>query len=86
MAAYRIEFSPHARREFSSLSKTIQKRIDEKILTLTLNPRPSGVKKLKGFENRWRIRVGDYRIIYEIIDNRLIVLVVQIAHRKDAYS
>lgn len=86
MPAYRIEFSPHARRELFSLSDSIQKRIDQKILALSLNPRPPGVKKLKGFENRWRIRAGDYRVIYEIVDDRLIVLVVQIAHRREVYQ
>ena len=49
------------------------------------NPRPNGVKKLKGYENTYRVRVGNYRIIYEIYDRETIVLVLSSIHRKDAY-
>lgn len=86
MPLYRIDFSTHARREFFSLPAPVQKQIDRKILTLAHNPRPPGVKKLKGVVNRWRIRVGDYRVVYEIIDDRLIVLIVQVAHRREIYE
>jgi mRNA interferase RelE/StbE len=50
---------------------------------LRTNPRPPGVVKLAGDDNLWRIRIGDYRVVYEIHDNRLIVLVLRVAHRKD---
>ena len=49
------------------------------------NPRPRGVEKLEGRENRYRIRVGDYRVIYEIHDEVLLVLVVRIGHRREVY-
>ncbi len=52
---------------------------------LAANPRPKGVKKLTGLDNLYRIRAGDYRIVYQIRDDRLIVLVVRIGHRKDVY-
>ncbi len=52
---------------------------------LAVNPRPKGVKKLSGLDDLYRIRVGDYRIVYQIHDDRLIVLVVRIGHRKDVY-
>ena len=52
---------------------------------LAANPRPKGVKKLSGPDDLYRIRVGDYRIVYQIHDDRLIVLVVRIGHRKDVY-
>ena len=86
MELYHIEFSSQARHEFSSLSGVILQRIDQKILALANNPRPPGVKKLKGYANRWRIRVGNYRVIYKIEDDRLIILVIQISHRSDAYT
>jgi mRNA interferase RelE/StbE len=52
---------------------------------LIQNPRPPGVLKMSGADNLWRIRIGDYRVVYEIHDERLIVLVLRVAHRKDVY-
>ena len=66
------------------LPDTVQERILEGISRLEKNPRPSGSKKLKS-RNLWRLRVGDYRIVYEIHDMILIILVVTVAHRKDVY-
>ena len=83
--AYRIEFKPSAAKEFSQLPKNIQKRIAAKVNTLADNPRPRGVEKLEGRENRYRIRVGDYRVIYEIHDEVLLVLVVRIGHCREVY-
>jgi len=83
--AYRIEFKPSAAKEFSQLPKNVQKRITIKVNTLADNPRPRGVEKLEGRENRYRIRVGDYRVIYEIHDEVLLVLVVRIGHRREVY-
>ena len=83
--AYRIEFKPSAAKEFSQLPKNIQKRITAKVNTLADNPRPRGVEKLEGRENRYRIRVGDYRVTYEIHDEVLLVLVVRIGHRREVY-
>ncbi|MEW6236139.1 MAG: type II toxin-antitoxin system RelE/ParE family toxin [Candidatus Omnitrophota bacterium] len=85
MTEYKIEFRPIARHNLRSLPKTIQKRIDILLLSLTENPRPRGVKKLKGIEYRWSLRSGDYRIVYEIHDDRLIVLVIDIDHRRQVY-
>ena len=83
--AYRIEFKPSAAKEFSQLPKNVQKRITAKVNTLTDNPRPRGVEKLEGRANRYRIRVEDYRVIYEIHDEVLLVLVVRIGHRREVY-
>jgi len=83
--AYRIEFKPSAAKEFSQLPKNIQKRIAAKVNTLADNPRPRGVEKLEGRENRYRIRVGDYRVTYEIHDEVLLVLVVRIGHCREVY-
>lgn len=63
----------------------VQRRIVSDVATLAYNPRPSGVVKLAGAENLWRLRIGNYRVIYEIHDDRLIVLVLRVAHRKDVY-
>jgi mRNA interferase RelE/StbE len=57
----------------------------EKILLLVADPRPSGVKKLKGFENEYRLRVSDYRIRYEIDDRTLTVVILDCKHRRDIY-
>ena len=83
--AYRIEFKPSAAKAFSQLPKNIQKRIAAKVNTLADNPRPRGVEKLEGRENRYRIRVGDYRVTYEIHDEVLLVLVVRIGHCREVY-
>jgi mRNA interferase RelE/StbE len=84
--AYAITFEPLALRQLSKLDKRLQSRIESKIYTLAHRPRPPGVKKLQGYENTYRIRVGDYRVLYEIHDKVLVVLVVEVVHRGDAYN
>ncbi len=84
--AYSIDFKPIAKRQLAKLHKNIQYRLQIKIDTLTDNPRPHGSKKLQGFENRYRIRVGYYRVIYEIHDDVLLVLIVKIGHLRDIYG
>ena len=81
---YQIVFTPAASRAFSALPKEVLRRVDARILSLAANPRPYGCKKLSE-ENFYRIRVGDYRIVYEIQDCALLVLVVRIGHRKEIY-
>ena len=83
--AYRVEFAPHAQRQFGALPKDIQRRLQSRIDVLIDHPRPSGIQKLKGSGNTFRLRVGDYRIVYEIYDDILLVLVVQVGHRRDVY-
>ena len=67
---------------------TIQcfKRIDRKILALADNPRPTGCKKLKGFKDQWRSRVGDWRVLYIIDDAAKLVTITRIAHRREVYE
>ena len=72
----------HALRKFPKQDRT---RISENIETLARDPRPDGCKKIKGMENLYRIRVGDYRVVYSIQDRILLVLVIRIARRKDVY-
>ncbi|MBC8346432.1 MAG: type II toxin-antitoxin system RelE/ParE family toxin [Candidatus Marinimicrobia bacterium] len=82
---YRILFKPSAFKQGKKLPKKIQSKIREAIDKLKTEPRKIGCKKLRGTNNLYRVRVGDYRIVYEIEDDRLIILVLKIAHRKDIY-
>lgn len=83
---YEIKFTKGARKMFSKLSDDLQDRIQLQIDDLAIEPRPNGVKKLKGEENAYRIRVGDYRVIYNIFDNVLVVKVVEVGHRSEIYK
>jgi mRNA interferase RelE/StbE len=76
---------PAVRREFRGLDSVTRERILRALIELETHPRPPGAKKLAGREDLWRIRVGDYRIVYEIHDRILLVLVVRVAHRHEAY-
>ena len=82
---YRIEFKPSAAKVFAKLPHEIQRQISVRINALAFNPRPPGVKALKGAEGLFRIRSGDYRIIYTVQDRILLVLVVRIGHRREIY-
>ncbi|MGI8639307.1 MAG: type II toxin-antitoxin system RelE family toxin [Pyrinomonadaceae bacterium] len=86
MADYLITFARSARKELEALSNSLIQRIFPKIEALTVEPRPSGCRKLQGFENLWRIRIGDYRVIYSVDDNLRIVDVVAVRHRRQAYE
>lgn len=85
--SYSIKVAQTAEKSLKKLTKKNKERIVEKIDDLAINPRPSDCKKLKGFrgEHLYRIRSGDYRIIYSINDDVLVILVVQIGHRKEIY-
>lgn len=83
---YRIEFLRTARKELSKLPKDIQQRIAVKIEKLKLNPYSPGVKALKNGDGRLRFRVGDYRVIYKIEEDKLIVLIVKVGHRRNIYK
>ncbi len=85
MRKYKVFFRPSADRALKKLPQDVQRRIVGEVAILAHDPRPAGVVKLAGDENLWRIRVGNYRVVYEIHGHRLIVLVLRVAHRKDAY-
>ncbi|MBP7346206.1 MAG: type II toxin-antitoxin system RelE/ParE family toxin [Sediminibacterium sp.] len=72
-------------KQLDKLPNNTATRIEDKMMELESEPRPSGCKKLKG-RNAYRIRIGDYRAIYDIIDNKLIITVINVAHRKDVYQ
>lgn len=82
---FSILLAPPAERQLKALNHSVQKRIVKRLRTLRRNPRPQGVKKLTGDDNLYRIREGDYRIIYSIQDKELIVLTVKIDDRKEVY-
>ena len=68
------------------IPQDISKQIDEVIINLSKNPTPHNCLKMSGYENRYRIRVASYRIVYDIYEDELVVLVVEISHRKDVYK
>ena len=74
-----------ALRDLKGLPNPIRTRVDEHIRALAGNPRPQGVEKLSGSDYSYRIRVGDYRILYEVHDEVLHILVVKIGHRREVY-
>lgn len=83
---YRIEVTNAAERDLRALPGNVLKRVDARILSLGENPRPDGVKKLAGADDLYRVRVGDYRIIYEIRDRvTLVTTIVAVRHRGRAY-
>ncbi len=85
MATYRIEWKTSAVKELKKIDRTIISRIIDAVDELGTEPLPSGVRKLQGSDHSYRIRVGDYRIVYEIKKDVLTVLIVKIRHRKDVY-
>jgi mRNA interferase RelE/StbE len=82
---YRIEFAKQAAKQFRLIPIREQQRLKPKIDALITETRPDSVVKLSGEEALYRIRVGDYRIIFTIQDDRLLVLILKIGHRKDVY-
>lgn len=82
--SYQIHYAPRASRVIEKLSRKLQRRIVARIELLAENPRPSGVLKLAG-EDTYRIRVGVYRVIDSIIDKQLVVLIVDVGHRREVY-
>ena len=83
--AYKVVLTPAAEREYRKLPDNIRARIRPALLELEAHPRPKGAKKLGGSKDRWRVRVGDYRIIYKINDDTKTVTVLRISHRREAY-
>ena len=82
---YRIEYRPEARRSLKKLDPPTRRRIVSRIEKLADNPRPAGVEVLKGLEHLYRLRVGDYRVIYRIEDRARLVLVIRVGHRREVY-
>ena len=85
MAEYAITFRRSARKELEKLSPQLVERIFPKVESLGTQPRPAGCKKLKGGQNLWRMRIGDYRVIYSLNDAHQIVDIIAVRHRSEAY-
>ena len=86
MAKYTLEIKPSAGKELDALDDALFARIDRKILVLADNPRPPGCKKLRGYKDHWRIRVGDWRVLYVIDDTAKRVSITRVAHRREVYE
>lgn len=82
---YTVVLAKPAQKQLDKLPNAVANSIIEEIFALSNNPRPAGCKKLKGSDS-FRIRVGNYRVIYEIFDRMLIVKVIAVGHRKDIYE
>ena len=85
MSSYSIEFLKTAKKEIAKLPKDIQQKVSARIADLASNPRPEGCKKLVGAESLYRIREGDYRIIYRVKDQILTIVVIRVGHRREVY-
>jgi len=88
--AYSVNFTPRAQRQYSRLIKQLtsleRRRLDDSIDGLKDEPRPFGCEKLTGRDNRYRIRIGDYRAIYDVEDAERRILVIIVGHRREVYD
>jgi mRNA interferase RelE/StbE len=77
---------PSARKELESLPNSVLARVIRKIEALAQDPRPAGCKKLKGYKDQWRVRIGDWRVVYIVDDTARLASVTRIAHRSEVYD
>jgi len=84
-AGYRVELLPVAQRQLEKCAPPIKQRLKTAIDRLASNQYPPGVGRLKGQDRLLRIRVGDYRILYRVVEDRLVVLVIRVGHRREVY-
>jgi len=85
MAEYAVTFARSASKELEALDAPLVTRIVARSEALADQPRPPGVQKLRGAESQWRLRVGDYRVVYEIDDRQRTIDIVRIRHRREVY-
>jgi mRNA interferase RelE/StbE len=86
VASYRVVLTASAEKELKGLPAQLVGRLVPRLEKLADDPRPPGCKKLKGGDKEWRIRVGDYRVVYTIDDSRLLIEVTRIRHRSQVYE
>jgi len=86
MASYNIEIKRSAAKEIRQLPASVRRAVVVVITGLAREPRPSGCKKLRGYLDTYRIRKGEYRVVYEITDRKLLVMVVKVGHRQRVYD
>jgi mRNA interferase RelE/StbE len=82
---YAVFLRPAGLRDLQNLPPNLRERVESAIDALAENPRPPGCKKLVGFEDEWRVRVGEYRVLYVIDDTKHRVTIARVAHRREAY-
>jgi mRNA interferase RelE/StbE len=82
---YQVRFHPSAARELERLDARVRRRVERAVDGLAQEPRGGGAVKLRGADDLWRLRVGDYRVVYQIRDAILLVLVIRVRHRREAY-
>ncbi len=85
MATYQIEWKKSALRELKQLDRKSIPRVISAVESLSTGPFPSGVRKLQGSDNTYRVRIGQYRIVYEIFQGKIVIVIIRVRHRKDAY-
>ena len=85
MASYSVELTRTAEKQLRRVAKRARSRLLDAIEALGTKPRPQGARKLQGYEDIYRIRVGQYRVVHEVIDDRVLVIVLKLGHRKDIY-
>jgi mRNA interferase RelE/StbE len=83
---YSVEVKFSARKELDALPDLVLARVIRKLESLADVPRPAGCKKLRGYKDQWRIRIGDWRVVYLIDETVKLVSIVRIAHRREAYE
>jgi len=83
--SYQVIAPKPVQKQLDSLPDIVRERVLKRIVALKENPRPPGCVKLKGYENEYRIRIGNYRVRYEVRDEESIVLLLHCKHRKDVY-
>ncbi len=86
MNNYTVEVKPAARKELEALPDHVLSRLVRRLEALANNPRPAGCKKLKGYKDHWRVRVGHWRVVYIVDDAAKLVSVTLIAHRREVYE
>jgi mRNA interferase RelE/StbE len=84
--AHTVAISNSAQKEIKNLEQGVVARVIRSVRSLADEPRPSGCRKLVGSQNRWRVRVGDYRVIYTVDDARRVVEIIAVRHRSKAYE
>jgi mRNA interferase RelE/StbE len=84
--SYAVELKPSTRKELESLPNSVLARVVRKLESLAHDPRPAGCKKLKGYKDHWRLRIGDWRVVYIVDDAARLVSVTRIAHRREVYD
>lgn len=84
--SYKVEILKGALKQLKKLPPEVRERIQIKIDNLTIEPRPNGVIKIQGKENTYRIKISDYRVLYDIFDDVLLISVVKVDHRSDVYK